>query len=260
MFCFFKNKKKIRQLDLSYIQRHCGITATVFREVGSTNEIVKAYGRQEAPAYTTVVAESQTAGKGRGDHSFFSPLGTGVYLSILLRPSDPSWKPADITAAAGVAACETVEALCKKECAIKWMNDVYLDGKKVAGILAESSFSASGSFVVVGVGFNLTAPDGGFPEAFASRATSVFGEEEIGNKRERAAVLFFQRLEARMRADGEGTYRAYKKRLFVMGKRVTYEGRAATVTDLAPDYRLEITFDNGEKKLLDSGEISLAQT
>lgn len=257
MFGFFGKKKRIPPLDAPRIQRHCGLTAAVYRQVDSTNEIAKAFARQGAPAYTTVVAASQTAGKGRGDHSFFSPEGTGVYISVILRPTVMPLNPAEVTAAAGVAAAETVEALSQKKAAIKWMNDIYLDGKKVAGILAESSFTREGPFIVVGVGFNLTDPEEGFPEEFACRAASVFGDAKIGDSRERAVITFFRKLESRMRSAEEDTYRAYRKRLFILGRRVEWQGREAAVTDLDGEYRLELTFDDGEKRLLDSGEVSL---
>ena len=256
MFFFSKNKKK--KLNIPYIQRKCGITAICFREVTSTNAILKEYAKQGAPAFTAVIAESQTAGKGRGDHSFFSPQGSGIYISILLRTKNRAFKPADITAAAGVAACEAIESLSDKACSIKWMNDVFIDGKKVCGILAESGADGEDRFVVVGAGFNVNTPESGFPEEIAQIADSIFGEKAIPSAREKLAVAFFRKLDTMMRASSAELYRAYRERLFILGKTVIYEGREAVVSDLAFDFRLELTFSDGEKQYLDSGEISLS--
>lgn len=249
--------KKIKKINTGYIQRSCGITACVFEEVTSTNAILKEYARQGAPEWTLVVADSQTEGRGRGDHTFFSPKGSGVYISLLLRPKSRVFSPADITAAAGVAACEAVESLSDRKAQIKWMNDIFCDGKKVAGILAESVLVGNDCFVVVGIGFNLTTPDGGFPEELADKADSIFGERPIRDLREKMTVAFFRQFEKRYRRS-EGVYRAYRDRLFVLGCAVTYEGKSAVVTDLASDYRLELTLESGEKVYLNSGEISLS--
>ena len=175
-------KKRTPKLNASYIRQKCGLSSVIFRTVTSTNAILKEYARQDAPAFTVVVAEEQTEGRGRGDHTFFSPLGTGVYMSVLLRYENRSFRPADITAAAGVAACEAIEKITPHECRIKWMNDVYVDGKKVAGILAEAGSVekggyTKGSFVVVGVGFNVTIPEGGFPDEIRDRAGALFSEK-----------------------------------------------------------------------------------
>ena len=256
MFFFSKNKKQ--KLNIPLIQRKCGITAICLKEVTSTNEILKEYAKQGAPAFTCVVAEHQTAGKGRGDHSFYSPQGSGIYMSVLLKPKAKGFKPADITAAAGVAACEAIESIADADCRIKWMNDIYIDGKKVCGILAESTTVMEERYVVVGAGFNITTPEGGFPDDISHIAGSILGEKTLSSAREKLVIAFFQKLDSTMRMSSNELYRAYRDRLFIIGQKVTYEGRSALVSDLAYDFRLELTFDNGDKKYLDSGEISLS--
>lgn len=256
MFFFSKNKKQ--KLNVPLIQRKCGITAICLKEVTSTNDILKEYAKQGAPAWTAVIAESQTGGKGRGNHKFFSPQGSGIYMSVLLKPKGKTFKPADITAAAGVAACEAIESIADTECTIKWMNDVLIDGKKVCGILAESTVVFDERFVVVGAGFNINTPEGGFPQEIAEVAGSILGDKAVPSAREKLAIAFFYKLDAMMRASSNELYRAYRDRLFVLGKKVVYDSCEAIVTDLAYDFRLELTLANGEKKYLDSGEISLS--
>ena len=256
MFFFSKNKKP--KLNVPMIQKKCGVTAICLKEVTSTNDILKEYVKQGAPVWTAVIAESQTKGKGRGDHTFFSPAGSGIYMSVLLKPKGKTFKPADITAAAGVAACEAIESIADTECAIKWMNDVFIDGKKVCGILAESTVLFDERFVVVGAGFNVNTPEGDFPEEIISTAGSILGDKVMPYAREKLVIAFFQKLDAMMRASSSELYRAYRDRLFIRGKKVVYEGKEAVVTDLAYDFRLELTMADGEKIYLDSGEISLS--
>ncbi len=258
MSFFSKGKKRIKKLNAAYIRRKCGFTAICFREITSTNAILKEYALQNAPEWTAVIAESQTEGKGRGDHSFYSPLGSGIYISILLRPKNKRLNPADITAAAGVAACEAIESLSERGCAIKWMNDVFIEGRKVAGILAESAVWEGERFVVVGAGFNLTTPEGGYPEEIAGTAASILGEDNRPFLREKMAIAFFAKLQEMMKAPSDEVFRAYKERLFLIGKTVLWQGREVRVSGLASDYRLEITTEDGEKQFLDSGEVSLS--
>jgi len=245
----------LQRLSTSYIQRHCGPTACVFEEVSSTNAILKEYARQGAPAFTMAVAAAQSAGRGRGDHTFYSPKGTGVYFSILLRPAR-GFSPADITATAAVAACEAIEQIADVNAEIKWLNDIYVNGKKVAGILAECVFEGDNPVVILGVGVNLLPPKGGFPAEIASRAGAVMQKGKGRFLRERMAISFFQKMEKHLRHTA-GVYPLYRARLFVLGKRVLFEGRMATVRDLLPDFRLELALEDGEVRRLDSGEVSL---
>ena len=240
----------------SYIQRHCGQTACVFEEVTSTNTVLKSYAAQDAPDFTMAVAASQSAGRGRGEHTFFSPRGSGVYFSILLRPPH-GFAPADITATAAVAACNAIEQLCGVYAEIKWLNDIYVGGKKVAGILAECVHTDGAPAVVLGVGVNLLPPKGGFPPEIAARAGAVLERSKMRFLRERMAIAFFQQFEKLYRG-GMNVYSAYRQRLFVLGKRVCFEDASATVRDLLPDFRLELEMEDGEKRLLNSGEISLS--
>ena len=245
----------MRKLCTSYIQQYCGQTACVFEEVPSTNALLKEYAKQGAPAWTSVVAAAQSAGRGRGDHTFYSPKGTGVYFSILLRPVR-GFSPADITATAAVAACKAIEAIADVKAQIKWLNDIYINGKKVAGILAECFFEGGDPVVILGVGVNLLPPKDGFPKEIASRAGAVLEKSKARFLRERMMIGFFQHLEKQFR-NAAGVYAAYRQRLFMLGKRVMLDGKSATVRDLLPDFRLELEMEDGSMRRLDSGEISL---
>jgi BirA family biotin operon repressor/biotin-[acetyl-CoA-carboxylase] ligase len=127
----------------------------------------------DAPAFTVVTADEQTAGRGRRDRSWYSPPGDGLYLSILLRPVAPVLSPSLISLLAAIAVAETIIDLGVREVDIKWPNDVLIDGRKVCGILAEGATSGNqSSCIVVGIGVNLNQHN--FPEEIAEVATSLF--------------------------------------------------------------------------------------
>ena len=121
-----------------------------------------------------VIAGEQTVGRGRMGRSFYSPGGSGIYLSLLLRPvnADPR-QTVTLTAAAAAALCQAMEDVSGKSPQIKWVNDIFLNGRKVSGILTEAAFgleSGAPEYVVVGVGINACAPEGGFPPELAEIA------------------------------------------------------------------------------------------
>ena len=136
----------------------------VVDEIDSTNRAVRGMAEADAPEGTVLFAEQQTAGKGRMGRSFFSPAGSGLYFSILLRPQGKVADPLKITAAAGVAVAEAVDAVLGIDLKIKWVNDLYLANKKVCGILAEGAFDEKGglNYCVLGIGINVFAPKEGF--------------------------------------------------------------------------------------------------
>ncbi|MBQ2455467.1 MAG: biotin--[Firmicutes bacterium] len=145
----------------------------------STQEDMKElFKAGEARMFDAVFALSQTGGKGRYGRSFFSPEG-GLYLSILL----PYEEPGTITCGAGACAVRAIARTTGKDLRIKPVNDLYMDGRKIAGILAEAVTDLEGKplAVVLGIGINLIAPEGGFPEEIRNRAGALYANaSEIG--------------------------------------------------------------------------------
>jgi BirA family biotin operon repressor/biotin-[acetyl-CoA-carboxylase] ligase len=133
----------------------------------STNSIALDLGKKGADPGTVVVADTQTGGRGRLKRSWVSLPGMGLYFSIILRPRLAPEHLPKVTLAAGLALCKVVEAELSLYSQIKWPNDLLLDGKKFAGILTETEP------VVVGVGLNLSKPEGGFPSDIKERATAL---------------------------------------------------------------------------------------
>ena len=143
--------------------------------VDSTNTYLSRLADQGAPEGTVVVAEVQTAGRGTAGRSFFSPAGEGLYLSVLLRPEAELSQLLTLTGRAAAAVRTAMERACGASCRIKWLNDIYLNGKKLCGILAE--LSPDGDRVILGVGINLLQS----AESFAAQglgdiATSLAAE------------------------------------------------------------------------------------
>lgn len=130
--------------------------------VDSTNTRLKELAAQGAAEGTVVIARGQTAGRGTVGRSFFSPAGEGLYLSVLLRPCVEPAELFTLTGRAAVAVRDGIEQACGAPCAIKWLNDIYLNGKKLCGILTE--LSPSLDYVVVGIGINLTQTREAFSE------------------------------------------------------------------------------------------------
>jgi BirA family biotin operon repressor/biotin-[acetyl-CoA-carboxylase] ligase len=146
----------------------------VFEETGSTNELVLQRGRQGADAGLVIFAEKQHAGRGRFGRRWESSAHRGLWFSILLRPALPLARWSRLTTWAAVAVAAAIENTTRRRSAIKWPNDVFLDGKKVAGILIESGSDASGQpFAVVGIGVNVNHEPPDFPPEIAERATSL---------------------------------------------------------------------------------------
>lgn len=244
---------------------HSYIELEILPDIGSTNDYLRekaAQGKEEGYA---VVAGAQTRGKGRTGRSFYSPADTGIYLSLLLRPKDCGPAQAvKFTTMAAVAACEAIEKVSHRSPQIKWVNDIYIDGKKVSGILTEASVSlenGSLEYVLLGIGINVYPPEKGFPQALRETAGSVFQERKSDGKNQLAAG-FLNRLMEIYTKEETGEYaEEYRKRSMVLGKRIqilTPEGeKGARALEIDKDCRLLVEYEDGNRELLRAGEIRI---
>ena len=242
-----------------------GLRIETLEEAGSTNQLLHDRAEDGAPDGLVLTAETQTQGRGRRARRFFSPPGCGLYLSVLLRPSMPPEDAPLLTAAAAAAAAEAVEAVSGRNAQIKWVNDVLLDGRKVCGILTEGRVSAETgrfAYVVVGAGFNVCPPPGGFPKELAELAGTVLPEARCG-ARAKLAAEFLRRLRTYVEEFPQRTFlEPYRVRSIVPGRRVMVyrtdgSQRAATALALDERCRLMVEYDDGSHEALDSGEVSL---
>lgn len=148
----------------SYLKYSGDIDLTVYKTTDSTNLRAKEAALMGAPSLSVFAAESQSAGRGRLGRSFYSPTDTGLYMTMLIRV-----KPGALlnlaTIYAGTAVSKAIEECCGLQTKLKWVNDVFVRGKKVCGILAEAVTGKNGiEAIVIGIGVNVKTPQGGFPD------------------------------------------------------------------------------------------------
>ena len=239
------------------------IIIEVLEKTTSTNTIIRQRAN-ESPEGLVVVAEEQSEGRGRLGRSFFSPGGTGLYISLLLRPEIEPSEAVMITTAAAVAVCEALEKVGADTPQIKWVNDVFVKGKKVCGILTEASLNPESrklQYAVLGVGINMYEPEGGFPDEIKNIAGSVFSETRE-NLRDMVTAYFLNSfMEYYYNLSQKEFLKKYTERCFVLGKEINVICgdcvRGAKALSLDESLGLNVEYDNGEKAVLSSGEISI---
>lgn len=238
---------------------------SVVNAVPSTNVCVREKANMGASEGYLVLANEQTAGRGRLGRNFFSPKDTGIYMSLLLRPKNFSAKQAvRITTMAAVAMCEAIEAVSDDKAEIKWVNDIFVRGKKVCGILTEGSFNLESGlldYAILGLGINVYQPNNGFPKELSSIAGAVF-EENQNDVKNRLASEFLNRFYGYYTAVNQTDYvEQYRKRSFVIGKEVNLtsadESKTAVVIGIDDECRLLVRYPDGTKDCYSSGEISI---
>jgi BirA family biotin operon repressor/biotin-[acetyl-CoA-carboxylase] ligase len=238
----------------------------VYRRMPSTNAAVKELAAGGAPEGLLVVAGEQTKGRGRQGRPFYSPGGSGVYFSLLLRPKAAAAEAALITTAAAVAVSRAIEAVTGETAGIKWVNDVFCRGKKVCGILTEASLdmeSGGVEYAVLGVGINVTVPVGGFPAALEGIAGAVVrGKYQPGTRERLIAETVKQFWEFYKDLSGKAFLEESRARSVLTGRNAAVLTRGAaepvTVLEIDDELRLVVRYANGETRALSSGEVSIA--
>lgn len=203
-----------------------------------------------------VAAEEQTKGKGRQGKSFYSPAASGIYFSLIVHPEGGLSDVVAITSATAVAVAETIEKMTGLDPKIKWVNDIYVNGKKVCGILVQSIIK-SGRIkgLCIGIGVNISTVE--FPDDIASRAGSLGVEidREIFVARIAKKLINFSK-----NIDDKSYLDYYRKKSYVIGKEIKfYENNVehfAKAIGIDDNANLIIN-ENGETKKLSSGEITI---
>jgi BirA family biotin operon repressor/biotin-[acetyl-CoA-carboxylase] ligase len=218
------------ELATGLATRWLGTSVEWYDTIDSTNRVAGERARDGAPHGTAIVAEGQTAGRGRLGRSFYSPPYQSLYVSFVLRPQlDTRAAPTTILAAA-VAVAETVaeELGDPDRVAIKWPNDVLVDGRKTSGILMEMASEATRvRHLVLGIGVNLNVDPTGFPGEFRATATSVSAAAGRSVDRVDFARRLFVNLESVLDAHADGGFAALRKRF---DRFYRMEGRPVRVT------------------------------
>ena len=250
----------------SHLNEKCaGLRPEVFVSVGSTNTLCRDKAELGEEEGYVAVAGAQTAGRGRRGRSFYSPADTGIYMSILLRPQGLSGDQVlGLTTMAAVAVSESIEAVSGKKAEIKWVNDIFVNGKKVCGILSEAMYEVpSGTLksVIVGIGINAYAPKAGFPPEIAETAGCVFDKTEVGQKNRLAAEVLNRFMNYYDDPKSDAVYDEYRTRSLVIGKYVNVLKKDGSVKahaiDIDRDCCLVVRYKDGTEEVLNSGEISI---
>ena len=246
------------QLDEATVK---ALQIEVVDRLPGTNAALRSRADAGAREGLVLIAQAQSAGRGRGGHSFYSPPG-GLYMSILLRPEIGARQAVGLTAMAAVAAARAAERLCGAPIRIKWVNDLYYQGKKVCGILTEAAFrleEGTLDYAVLGVGFNAYTPEGGFPPEIASIAGSVY-EARREDGRNALAAAFLNGLRGAL-AEPQAALEDYRRRCLVLGKDILVQSpqgsRPARALDLDEQCGLLVQYPDGSREVLRSGEISV---
>ena len=236
--------------------------------VDSTNTRLKAMAAAGAPTGTALLAEEQSGGRGTHGRSFQSPRGEGLYLSVLLRPRLTRLQDLlTLTGWVGVAAREAVERSSGAPVDIKWLNDLYLNGKKLCGILTELSFlgeSGEPDYVVAGMGVNMSQTRETFAAQGLGDIATSLELEGYPVEQNHLAVCLLEALDKlnrdfpHKRADYLERYRA---RCVTLGRRVSFDGEGAPQTGTAAgvddSFALLVHGDDGKQHTVSSGTVKM---
>lgn len=246
--------------------RRFGQALRLHDRVASTNTEAAEWARDGAPEGAVVATEYQSAGRGRHGRTWDADAGQNVMFSVVLRPDLAPDRLGRITVAAGIAVAETVEAFVQPlPVAIKWPNDILIEGRKACGMLLETSFGRASdevpSAVILGIGLNVNQTN--FPDDIADRATSMRLATGRAMPREAVLVRLLQRLEHWYDAalSGEPIQDAYERRLDRRGEPVTlrFSGTdrtvSGTVRGITPNGALRLATETGDQ-VLHAGEVT----
>jgi BirA family biotin operon repressor/biotin-[acetyl-CoA-carboxylase] ligase len=217
-----------------------------YRSLTSTQTVARAWSSAGAPEGTVVLADHQSAGRGRQGRRWTAPPGTALLLSVILRPTLPVARWPEIALAAGCAVAEGLEAVAPVSAGLKWPNDVIVDGRKLAGILAEG-VAGTAPHVVLGMGVNVSQLDADWPADLAGRARSLAGLD-VAVARDQLLAAILARLDAwygALHGRGFEPVREAWRRRGLLGQPVPLGDGEGTSVDLGPGGELVVRRADG---------------
>jgi len=244
-----------------------GNNIIVLDETDSTNNHAKKLASEGAENGTVILAERQSAGKGRYGRTFDSPPGTGLYMSAVLRPKLSLDATQLITSCTACAAAEALERLCGHNVDIKWVNDLYMNGRKICGILTEASLSMetkSLDYAVVGIGINVGSVKEIFIPELSCIATSVEDETNIKVSRNKLCAEILNSLETYLEdIESRSFLEEYRRRELLTGNIITASSGGSKITGTAvgidDSANLIVRLSDGSLKTFNSGEANLCR-
>lgn len=239
-----------------------GKTIYTFDSIDSTNTYAKFLSQKKGPHGTLLIADEQTAGKGRLQRKWIAEKGKNLTFTLILYPEFSQKKFSTLSFAAALAVADSVEIITKLYCEYKWPNDILINGKKICGMLLESV----GRKIALGIGVNVNQEE--FPPDLLQKATSL--KIELGRDVDCAILLkkILEELESRYEQlscfPSSTIIEEWKKKSLLFGKKITVLesefSYTATAVDVANDGSLIIQTDDGMKKRIYAGDVSLGYT
>ncbi len=227
--------------------------------VDSTNTLMKELAKEGAEEFSVIIAAEQSGGRGRMGRTFHSPSGSGIYMSVLLRP-DGRLNPLYITTYASVCCARVFEKMTGQKAYIKWVNDIYIHNKKVCGILTESSLGENG-YAILGIGVNVTVPKDGFPDDIKDRAGALFKKEKGHMREEVASQIINEFIMVYNKGEKDEILNQYREKSLVTGKRIDIIENGmveqATAVGIDDEFSLIVKKDDAKLYTLNSGDVSI---
>ena len=255
---------RLSKREILSLTKTKNISLIVRNKVGSTNEILKDYAKKGNNEGLVLVADSQTKGRGRFEREFYSPKNSGIYMSLLLKPTLKADESVLITACAAAAVAVAIEKLSNKNTKIKWVNDIYINDRKVCGILTEGSVDSQKQcldWAVLGIGINVYKPKNDFKDEIKNIAGPVFEKEEKNRKNKLCALVIDEFFEYYNQLEKRSFFEEYKKRIMYIGEKVNVvksgEILPAKVLSLNEDCSIFVEYEDKTTENLCSGEISI---
>jgi BirA family biotin operon repressor/biotin-[acetyl-CoA-carboxylase] ligase len=220
--------------------------------VESTNSLAKEKAAEGAVHGTVFTASEQTAGRGRQGRTWVAPAGRALLMSVILRPAEPRHRFAPLAAALAVA--ETCDSLAGTSAAIKWPNDVWIDGRKVSGILVEARADQDPdrSWVVIGIGLNTRVRIEDMPEELRETATTLALDPGVD-----ALKPLLERLDYWIAAPTGELVSAWQKRDALLGREISWDGGAGTANGIDEEGNLRVALASGGELAIGAGEVHL---
>ncbi len=238
---------------------------TLLTEVDSTNNYAKDLAVKGAPHGSIIIAETQTAGKGRMGRRFVFPKGTGLYMTIILRPNCTADKLTLLTPLAAVAVANAVDRICGVVTKIKWVNDVYLNGRKFVGILTEGAFKGGNiDYAIMGIGVNVGSIKGLMPEEVAPLVTSIEDETGVKYPIGKIAAEIAGEVERLLPETQSGEFiSVYRDKSCVIGREVRVTrytpARTGKAVGISHNGGLTVQYPDGSIEVLMSGEAEIVK-
>lgn len=249
---------------LTHLNPDCSLNRLqIFDVIDSTNTAAKRMAAEGAVHGTVVIAEHQTAGRGRLGRSFHSPDAKGIYLSVVLRLGCDIATAALTTPAAAVGVARAINRVTGLEPQIKWVNDVYLGGRKVCGILTEASMEVSGgvpAFLILGIGINVEQAV--FPEELRPIVTAISEHTDAPLDRNELIAALLNELDILLSSLSSREFmEEYRFRSLLIGKEINVlrpdQTIPATAESINDDGHLIVRLEDGTLLTLSSGEVSV---